>query len=386
MWFALLAAVILSAAVIAFADEAEDITRTCRLSAKGMNASEAKKMTDGRYTTYTAIGKGGILTVDGRGKALGGIFLRIYDRATSFRIEAWDGTGWTGCGEGTKHLTEWYPLPEGTQKARIVNTDKSRLFIDEIQVFGEGSKPKEAHSWEDLSKADLMLITCHPDDELLWFGGLLPEYAGERGLRVQTVTVVPSTPQRRLELLDGLWHCGVKAYPVLLGMADASTKSLAAQYRRWSRSALCRKITAVIRQYQPEVVVTHDLNGEYGHGGHRATADAVTRSLSLAANADKYKDSASAWGVWQVKKCYVHLYRENTLRLDWHQPLSSFGGRDGFRVAVEALAFHKSQTAHGWEMEDGGRMDNAAFGLYYSSVGDDLTGTDLMEHIDSAAD
>ena len=381
-----LALILLFAAAQALAEEGADITKHCAISARRMNSTELRKLKDGRYTTYTSIVRDGVLTIDGKGRELGGIFLRIYERVTAYRVDAFDGTEWSECAVGTEHLTEWYPLPAGTKQARIVNTDKARLFIDELQVFGPGDKPRSAHSWARLDKADLMLITCHPDDELLWFGGLLPTYAGERGLRVQTVTVVPSTPQRRLELLDGLWHCGVTAYPVFLDMRDASTKSLSAQYTRWRRNTLYGRVTAAIRQYRPEVVVTHDLSGEYGHGGHRATADAVTRSLKLAADPGEFPTSAKTYGAWQVKKCYVHLYGKGELLLDWHQPLNAFDGRDGLRVATEALAFHKSQTAHGWAMEDGGRMDNALFGLYYSAVGDDETRTDLMEHIEIAAE
>ena len=378
----LLILLLILAAAAAHAEEGTDITSACGLSGTGMNRDNLKRCTDRKYTTYSALGRGGTLTIDGKGKPLGGLFLQIYDRVTAFRVEASpDGVSWTPCGEGTAHLTDWYPLPEGSVMARVVNTDRARLFLAELHVYSAGEKPEEAHAWVDLDKADLMLITCHPDDELLWFGGLLPTYAGERDLAVQTVTVVPSIPQRRLELLDGLWHCGVEAYPAFLGMVDASTKSLSAQYKRWSKNNLYSKVTGVIRQYRPEVVVTHDLSGEYGHGGHRATADAVVHAVSLAANGSKYAASAKAWGVWQVKKCYVHLYEKGTIQLNWHVPLSAFGGRDGLEVATEALAFHRSQTAHGWAMEDGGDMNNAVFGLYYSEVGPDLNKDDLMEGV-----
>ena len=52
--------------------------------------------------------------------------------------------------------------------------------------------------WQDLDKAELMLLVAHPDDELLWFGGLLPTYAGQRGLKVQVVYAAAPSPFRRL--------------------------------------------------------------------------------------------------------------------------------------------------------------------------------------------
>ena len=46
----------------------------------------------------------------------------------------------------------------------------------------------EAREWQpSCEKADLLLIVAHPDDELLWFGGALPTYAGERGMAVQVM-------------------------------------------------------------------------------------------------------------------------------------------------------------------------------------------------------
>ncbi len=149
---------------------------------------------------------------------------------------------------------------------------------------------------------------------------------------------------------------------------------------------MCRLETGFIRQYRPEVVVTHDLNGEYGHGGHRAVADTVRTSVQYAADASRYADSAREYGVWQVKKLYLHLYAENRIRMDWHVPLSRFGGRDGMTVATEALDLHRSQVANGWAMEEGGSCDNSVFGLYFTAVGPDEAGGDLFEHIGQTED
>ena len=124
-----------------------------------------------------------------------------------------------------------------------------------------------------------MTLVAHPDDELLWFGGLLPTYAGERKLAVQVVYVVPTTPNRRLELLDGLQHCGVTAYPAFVGMRDTRSNTLAGQYKRWNKNRLFETMTGFVRRYKPDVLVTQDFNGEYGHGAHRATADAAVKAV-----------------------------------------------------------------------------------------------------------
>lgn len=226
-----------------------------------------------------------------------------------------------------------------------------------------------------------MLLVAHPDDELLWFGGLLPTYAGQRNLRVQVAYLVPSTPLRRLELLDGLWTCGVKSYPLFGGMRDVRASTLKGQYKLWSKNRVLTAVVEMLRQVKPEVLVTQDVNGEYGHGAHRVCADICQLAVTQAADGSCCKDSAKEHGVWQVKKLYIHLYGDDPLRMNWREPLSAFGGKDGYTVACEALACHASQVKHGWAMEEGGDTDNSLFGLCFSTVGPDAEKNDLMENI-----
>ena len=42
----------------------------------------------------------------------------------------------------------------------------------------------------------------------------------------------------------------------------------------WSRESVYRFVAETYRACRPDVVVTQDVNGEYGHGAHRAAADA----------------------------------------------------------------------------------------------------------------
>ena len=365
----------------AAAEEAVSVNGQCAFTVKGASRKEIKKLTDGKYSDYVSIRKGGEIGVDGKGTPLGSVLVQFYDRAAEVEIWARVGDEWVLAGRIGEYLSGWVPLPEGAEALRVVNTDKSRMLVADMTVYGTGERPANSPEWETYDKADLLVAACHPDDELLWLGGLLPTYAGERGLRVQVVYAVPSTPVRRLELLDGLWHCGVKGYPAFLNLPDAFTKTMKAAYGRWGKNKMHSRMTAMIRRYRPEVVVTHDLNGEYGHGGHEAVADTVVKAVQYAADGEKYTDSAKQYGTWQVKKLYLHLYEAQPIRFDWHRPLAAFGGKDGLTVATEALALHRSQTARGWEMEDGGPMDNSRFGLAFSAVGLDEACDDLFEHV-----
>ena len=379
-------AALLLALGAASAEKAAEINGACVFSAKGASRKELKALTDGSYKTYLAVRAGGEIAVDGKGKELGSILLQFYDRATETEVLAQVGDLWISAGTRGKYLSDWLALPEGTRAVRVVNKSKARMMMAQITVFGPGDRPDKSPEWHDCEKADLMVFACHPDDELLWLGGLLPTYAGERGLETVVVYGVPSTPQRRLELLDGLCHCGVTCYPAFMNLPDRRSNTLAGAYKHWNKNRMCKLETGFIRQYRPDVVVTHDFGGEYGHGGHRAMADTVRLSVGYAADTGKFAESAKAYGVWQVKKFYVHLYAENRIQLDWHAPLARFDGRDGMTVATEALDLHRSQVANGWAMEEGGACDNSLFGLYLTTVGPDEAGDDLFEHIGLSED
>ena len=379
VWLVLLTLLLTGWLCTAQGEAAEDLTKQVTVTAGG-KTTKPRKMRDGKYTTYYSLKKGGVLEFACEGKTLGGLKLQFYDHAAAGTVEAYTGDSWTTCGTVGDYLSDYVSVPEGTTIIRLTNTSSGRMYLAEFKVYGEGDEPEDAPHWVQADKADMMLVVCHPDDELLWFGGLLPTYAGEKGLTVQVVYVVPSTPNRRLELLDGLQKCGVTAYPSFVGMQDARSKTLEGQYKHWNKNNLLKKLTALIRAYQPEVLITQDFHGEYGHGGHRATADAAVKAAAYAPKADKYKESAKEYGVWQVKKVYVHLYEERQIQLDWHQPLTAFDGKDGLTVATEALQCHVSQTKH-WQMEDGGENDNSLFGLYDTTVGEDVLGNDFMENI-----
>ena len=363
----------------AHGEEARDITLDCTFVRK-TNQVNFKPLQDRNYATYFTMNPRRVVEIHSP-EEVSGVYLQFFRHANPLEVQAEADGEWISLGttDGV-YLTAYVPVPAGTDKVRIVNSGK-QVYVAEVTILSKGEKPRRIPEWEAPGKADLMLLSTHPDDELLWFGGLLPTYAGEKDLAVQVAYVVPSIGYRRLELLDGLWHCGVERYPLFLEMQDKRAPSLKAQYKLWNRNTLIKKIVAAIRQVQPEVIVTQDEQGEYGHGAHRACVDACKEAVLSAADAALYRDSAKEYGPWQAKKLYLHLYKENQLRLDWRTPLSAFEGKDGLTVATEALSFHKSQTLGGWEMEEGGQYDNALFGLYYTAVGEDVNKNDLMENI-----
>lgn len=376
----------------ASASDAPDITDICTFEPVS-NKSSFKRCLDRNYMTYWKSNGGKYATVTvtvPESSSAGGIYLQWFDHPRNALIEFRDESGnWQPAGE-TKgvYLAEYVPLPSGTRCFRIkpASGNSTQLVIAELTVFGEGEAPKKVQKWESpLEKSDLLLVVAHPDDEVLWFGGLLPTYAGDLQKAVQVCVMVPTSPFRRLELLDCLWTCGVRNYPVWGGFRDSFSSSLKGQYQKWNKDHVYTTIAEWIRRFKPDVLITHDIDGEYGHGAHRACADAVIHLLDICGDPDKYPESAKKYGAWNVPKCYIHLYKENPIQMDWHKPLASFGGKSSFDIAEKAFSCHVSQKDTQYRVEDFGPYDNSKFGLVRSLVGPDLKKDDLFENLDGFA-
>ncbi|MEG2395135.1 MAG: PIG-L family deacetylase, partial [Ruthenibacterium sp.] len=119
-------------------------------------------------------------------------------------------------------------------------------------------------------------------------------------------------------------------------------------------------------------------------GAHRAAADASKRCITDAANPKKYPKSEALYGTWQVSKLYLHLYDKNQITMDWRVPLSAFDGKTAFDMAQAGFRLHLSQQDTEYVVRDDGPYDNRKFGLYYTSVGEDVLKNDFLENVNGA--
>lgn len=364
---------------------AAEIRDGISFSGNGRSENFADMQDDDFGTYFPLKDKKGWLEVCSE-KPVYGVYVMLFEKITvplSYDVQVKDGSGeWQTVAQGGQYLINWHPLKEPATEFRISGTSRERIRVAELRLYGEGEKPREVQDWQTIGKCDMMLLTGHPDDEILWFAGLLPTYAGERGLRVQLAVMAPTGGERKLELLHAIWHCGVTAYPEFIGLVDKNGKTVEGQYEAWKgKNRVQGLVTEVIRKHQPEVMVTHGEKGEYGHGAHKTACAAAKDCVKLAAKANRFTKSAKQYGTWQVKKLYLHEYKKNVIPCDWTVPLESFGGKTGFEVAAEAFEFHRSQVRRNWAFEAVGPHDNTLFGLFFTKVGPDTGIGDFMEHI-----
>ncbi len=366
------------------AETARELT-PARITATA-NKGAVSHLTDGAYKTVWYAKKGYVQVDLPEGQPAYGVYLCHFKQAVRHVIQIPDSRGGYEdyAAHDEEYLHQFTPLPGVTSfRVAIDQYDgKHMLELAELRVIGDGALPDWVQVWETVDKADMLLLSAHPDDELLWFGGALPYYAGGRGKKVQLVYLAHGDARRKNELLDGLWTCGIRYYPVIGENKDFMSYNRSTVYDAWGGT---RRVypwyVGILRRVRPEVVLTQDFNGEYGHAAHQITAYMTVNCLEYAADPTYDAASAERYGAWQVKKMYVHLYEENQLVMDWHEPLERFGGKTSLEVAKEALWCHVSQRALTYTMEEKGPYDCRKFGLYFSAVGPDVLKNDFFENI-----
>ncbi len=282
--------------------------------------------------------------------------------------------------------------------------------LSEIYVFSGTDVPDFVQKWNPPldGGADIVLFAAHGDDDHLFFAGLLPLYAKAKNFRVQVVYLTDHrnlTNIRVHEMINGLWAVGVTAYPVFGGFADFLIEDLEESYAAYkstygtSQEELQGFVVEQIRRFKPLVAVGHDLKGEYGHGMHMVYADLLVKSLPLTPDPESFPESAEKYGIWELPKLYLHLYEENPITIDYDQPMDILGGLSAFQFTQKyGFPCHKSQQwtwFYRWIYGRNEEITNASqiqtynpslFGLYHSTVGEDVAKNDFLENVTTYAE
>lgn len=170
----------------------------------------------------------------------------------------------------------------------------------------------------DLPARRLLLVHAHPDDESINNGATMAKYAAE-GARVTLVTctlgehgeVIPPALQhltgtelgehRLGELTAAMRELGVEDFRLLGGKGryeDSGMMGLAdnddpACLWRADVDEAARQLVEVILEVRPQVLVTYDPDGGYGHPDHIQAHRIAMRAAELAADAG-----------WRIPKIY----------------------------------------------------------------------------------
>lgn len=148
-----------------------------------------------------------------------------------------------------------------------------------------------------MAEPSLMCVHAHPDDEALWTGGTLARYA-DAGVRTAVVTCTWAEGTRRAgELARSLEILGA-GRPRLLGHADARVPESAPGAPRFLDVPLDEavgQLVAHIREFRPDVVITYDGYGGYGHEDHIHTHRVTALAVEAAGHDQLYPEAGEPW-------------------------------------------------------------------------------------------
>ena len=276
---------------------------------------------------------------------------------------------------------------EGVREVRMTvlegTGDLTELFVfNPKQVTLE----QKAVDWQEpLEKADIMIVETHGYDDVLVFGAVTPTYT-DRGYTVTVANVGCDTIGRQRESSGGSYLNGLRNFKTFFAFTDLLDVTYSKYIKAWLEDDPRdpeEMLVAEIRRVKPEVVITHDLvNGDFGHGAHKLVAEITVQAVADASDPEKFPESAEKYGAWQVKKFYVHMYDQNQIFIDVDTPLASFGGMTARQVAAAGMAKWKNGAEAG-KINNirTGKYHPSDYGLYFSTVGEDVAKNDFLENI-----
>ncbi len=241
----------------------------------------------------------------------------------------------------------------------------------------------------------LLAVFAHPDDETFGLGATLLRYArqgvgtylicatnGEMGdVPPELLRGFASVAELRLyELACAAEKLGIRRV-ITLGYRDSGMMGSAANDHPnslWQadRTALVGQIVRVIREVRPQVVVTFDPYGGYGHPDHIAIHQATVSAFHEAGEGDRYPEQiAQGLAPYRPAKLYYMLIPRSMIRLaviltrligrdprrmgrnrdldmqailDAALPIHTrIDVRAAYDASLEAYACHASQQGHG---------------------------------------
>ena len=277
------------------------------------------------------------------------------------------------------------PLLKNARKA-VVQAGEAEMRLRFCAVYGAGELPEVFHEWQETpDHLDYLLVSTHPDDDVLFLGSIIPIYGAEQGYVGSTVYVTKMRDEnsgriRVSEAENASWTLGLRYYPIFLNMPDVADSATQEKKKLFKYDELLKNIVRVYRQYHPLVVFAQDIDGEYGHWQHKLVSKASREAFKLAADPTYDPESAEQYGTWQVQKLFLHIYKKYEIVVDSHAPLTFFNGKDAFEVACEAYMKHESQQRMWFKV---GRDDyKYAFDHFGMAEGVVPVGKDIFDNID----
>jgi mycothiol conjugate amidase Mca len=159
-----------------------------------------------------------------------------------------------------------------------------------------------------------MAVHAHPDDECIGTGGVLARYAAD-GVRTVLVTCTDgavgeisdpalASPDnlvevRSRELDESVRILGISRLIKLgyrdSGMAGTDDNHNPASFHQANFDDAVRRVVQVMREERPQVVVTYDENGGYGHPDHIRAHQVAVAAFEASSDPARFPDAGPVW-------------------------------------------------------------------------------------------
>ena len=205
-----------------------------------------------------------------------------------------------------------------------------------------------------LAARRILFVHAHPDDESIGTGATMARYAAD-GVHVTLVTctlgeegevLVPDLYRLRAEEADQLGGYRIGELDAAMQALGVTDYRFLGQAGRWRDSGMMgapsndhprcfwqadlteatQELVAVLREVRPQVVVTYDENGGYGHPDHIQAHRVAMAAVDAAADPSFAPDVGDAW---QVAKVYWGALPRSVLQ----------AGIDALRAAGDTTFF-----------------------------------------------
>lgn len=172
-----------------------------------------------------------------------------------------------------------------------------------------------------------MTVHAHPDDEAIYTGGVLAHY-GDQGVRTILVTctqgeegqigIADLNTKENIQNLDSLreaeLRCSVRVLGISrfyqLGYRDSGVQGSKSNRNRSSfyqadTSDATGKLVEIIRRERPDVLVSYDEKGDYGHPDHIKAHQISVAAFRYSGDHNAYSQSGEPWQPGKLYYCYL---------------------------------------------------------------------------------
>lgn len=208
----------------------------------------------------------------------------------------------------------------------------------------------------------ILALYPHPDDEVLGPGGALACYAaagatvilvtatrGEAGEIQRPGTATPETlaEVRQQELICSATSLGIDEVILLnyrdSGMAGSPENEDPRAYINIPEEVVVERLVGIIRALQPQILLTFEPYGAYGHPDHIAMNRHTLAALHAAADPERYPDQGEPW---QVERLFYPILPTSLIREIETRVAARGGDTSGYEELIQGR-----EQSESWEGE-----------------------------------